>query len=186
MTIKTYVSLTVCLFTLAIGTATRGQTHLGEVRGRVTDPSGAAVPDAPYRLVNESTNDLRQGSSAGDGGFAVAQLQPGAYRLEVEIAGYKASISHATLRVDQRLRLDVQLELGAVTEQVEVSAPSLALDRAATGLGTIVDTDLIQTLPLDGRNFLDLALLVPGARTRRAGLRRDGPGGLRVLGLRRS
>ena len=163
MTIKTYVSLTVCLFTLAIGTATRGQTHLGEVRGRVTDPSGAAVPDAPYRLVNESTNGLRQGSSAGDGGFAVAQLQPGAYRLEVEIAGYKASISHVTLRVDQRLRLDVQLELGAVTEQVEVSAPSLALDRAATGLGTIVDTDLIQTLPLDGRNFLDLALLVPGA-----------------------
>ena len=164
MKIKTYVSLTVCLVALALrSSAARGQTHLGEVRGRVTDPSGAAVPDAPYRLVSEATNSLRRGASGADGSFAVTQLQPGAYRLEVERDGYKTSISRATLGVGQQLRLDVRLELGAVTEQVEVSAPSLAPDRLGTGLSTVIDTQQIETLPLDGRNFLDLTLLVPGA-----------------------
>lgn len=139
MTIKTYVSLAVSLLALASGSAARGQTHLGQIRGRVTDPSGAAVVDAPYRLVNESTNELRQGTSAGDGSFAVIQLQPDAYRLEIEFSGYKTSLSRATLGVDQQLRLDVQLELGAVSEQVEVSAPH-ALDRAAASGSTTVRT----------------------------------------------
>jgi hypothetical protein len=81
MTFKAHVSLLLCLLVPSGGSLALAQTHLGEVRGRVPDPSGAAVPAAPYGLINESTNGSRQGASGGDGSFAVTQLQPGAYRL---------------------------------------------------------------------------------------------------------
>ena len=138
------------------------QTHLGTIRGSVLDPSGAAVSRAAYRLVSEDTTVIRTGSSGSDGQYIVAQLEPGSYRLEVEVPGYKISVSQATLAVDQRLRLDVRLELGTLSEQVVVTAPEPALDRVSTGLGTILDGQQVQTLPLDGRNFLDLTLLAPG------------------------
>ena len=138
------------------------QTHLGTIRGSILDPSGAAVSRAAYRLVSEDTTVIRTGSSGSDGRYVVAQLEPGSYRLEVEIPGYKLSVSQATLAVDQRLRLDVRLELGALSEQVVVTAPEPALDRVSAGLGTVLDNQQVQTLPLDGRNFLELTLLVPG------------------------
>ncbi len=138
------------------------QTHLGTIRGSVLDPSGAAVSLAAYRLVSEDTTVIRSGSSGSDGRYVVAQLEPGSYRLEVEVPGYKLSVSQATLAVDQRLRLDVRLELGTLSEQVVVTAPEPALDRISTGLGTILDGQQVQTLPLDGRNFLELTLLAPG------------------------
>ena len=153
----------VCLFAAVGSTAVFAQTHLGSIRGMVIDPTGAAVPEAPFRLIHEATNVSRSGTSAPDGTFSVSQLQPGPYRLEVEVPNYKTAVHRATLAVDQRLRVDVQLELGAITEQVVVVAPDPALDRVSAGLGTVVDNDYIQELPLDGRNFLELTLLVPGA-----------------------
>ena len=128
----------------------------------ILDPSGAAVGDAVYRLVSQETGLTRTGSSGADGRYIVAQLEPGSYRLEVEVSGYKLSVTQPTLAVDQRLRLDVRLELGTLREQVIVTAPEPALDRVSTGLGTVFDNQQLQTLPLDGRNFLELALLAPG------------------------
>ena len=141
---------------------TLAQTHLGMIRGTVLDPSGAAVSRATYRLVSEDTTVIRTGSSGSDGRYVVAQLEPGSYRLEVEVPGYKLSVSQASLAVDQRLRLDVRLELGTLSEQVVVTAPEPTLDRISAGLGTVLDNQQVQTLPLDGRNFLELALLAPG------------------------
>ena len=138
------------------------QTHLGTIRGSVLDPSGAAVGGATYRLISEDTTIRRTGSSGSDGSYVVAQLEPGAYRLEVEVPGYKLSVSEATLAVDQRLRLDVRLELGTLSEQVVVTAPVPTLDRISTGLATALDARQVQTLPLDGRNFLELTLLAAG------------------------
>ena len=143
-------------------TAVLSQTHLGSIRGTVTDPTGAAVPGAPFQLIHEATNVARTGTSAADGRFSVSQLQPGPYRLEVQVAGYKTAVRQETLAVDQRLRVDLQLELGTVTEQVVVSAAAPALDRGSATLGTLIDSQQIQELPLDGRNFLELTLLVPG------------------------
>ena len=147
---------------LCVGMVPSAQTHLGTIRGSVTDPSGAAVSGAAYRLVSEHTQVVRAGSSGADGGYSVVQLEPGSYRLEVEVPGYKMSVSRATLAVDQRLRLDVRLDLGTLSEQVVVTAPELGLDRISAGLGTVLDNQQVQTLPLDGRNFLELALLAPG------------------------
>ena len=151
-----------CFFLLISVGAVSGQTHLGSIRGTVTDPSAAAVTDAPLRLIHEDTNAVRHVSSADDGSFVVLQLDPGPYRLEVKLSGYKTFINRATLAVDQRMRLDVQLELGTLAEQVEVVAPDTLLDRISAGLGTVVDGKQLESLPLDGRNFLELILLVPG------------------------
>ena len=154
---------TIACWLLLSGLAAVGQTHLGAIRGTVLDPSGAVIPGAPYQLVAEDTNFTRAGTSGGDGDFTFSQLQPGNYRLEVTVPGYKRAVRRATLAVDQRLRLDVTLELGTVTEEVIVSAPGPALDRVSVGVGTVLDYQRIQGLPLDGRNFLELALLAPGS-----------------------
>ena len=138
------------------------QTHLGSIRGSILDPTGASVANATYRLVSEEKGTRRTGASTRNGVYDIAQLEPGSYRLEVEIVGYKLSINQVTLAVNQRLRLDVQLELGTVNEQVIVTAPPLALDQISTGLGTVLENREIQVLPLDGRNYLELALLAPG------------------------
>ena len=152
-----------------VGATVSAQTHLASLRGSVLDPSGAAVGNATYRLVSIDTNVTRTGVSAPDGTYRVAQLEPGGYRLEVEVAGYKMSVSEATLGVDEQLRLDVSLELGTLSEQVVVRAPEPALDRVSSALGTVLDTQQVLSLPLDGRNFLELSLLAPGTAPAAAG-----------------
>ena len=154
--------VTFCLGFINYHTPVMTQTHLGSIRGAILDPTGASVANAIYHLVSQETGISRSGASSRDGIYEITQLQPGSYHLEVEIAGYKLSVSRVTLTVNQRLRLDVQLELGTLSEQVIVTAPPLALDQISTGLGIVLENRRIQVLPLDGRNFLELTLLAPG------------------------
>ena len=156
----------VFLFGLAVswlGTGAAAQTHLAAIRGSVTDPSGAAVAGAALSVTHEETNVTRTATSAGSGSFSVTQLPPGEYRIEVTHSGYKTYVSRATLQVDQHLRVDVPLEIGAITERVVVTAPDTWLDLESATLATAIDNQQIVDLPLDGRNFLELALLAPGA-----------------------
>ena len=147
---------------LGISVTTFGQTHLGSIRVTVFDPTGAVVPDAPLRLIADGTNLTRAATSGRDGAFSFSQLRPGSYQLEVVLAGYKLSVHRATLTVAQSLQVDVTLQIGAINERVFVSAAESALDVASVGLETVIYNDQIEGLPLDGRNFLELALLVPG------------------------
>ncbi len=151
-----------CLGFIDYHTPVMTQTHLGSIRGSILDPTGASISNATYHLVSQETGTSRSGASTRDGIYEITQLQPGSYHLEVKIAGYKLSVIRVTLAVNQRLRLDVQLELGTLSEQVIVTAPPLALDQISTGLGIVLENRRIQMLPLDGRNFLELTLLAPG------------------------
>ena len=140
------------------------QTHLGMLRVTVTDPSGASIPEVSYRLTQETTTVTRSGIGNTNGTISVAQLQPGQYRLELEVDGYRTAMHAFSLAVDERRSITIPLELGPVNEQVTVSAdnPSYLLERSSVALGTVIDEQFIQDLPLDGRNFLELALLAPG------------------------
>ena len=140
------------------------QTHLGTLRVTTTDPSGAAIPEVSYQLTQETTTVTRSGVGNANGTINVAQLQPGPYRLELEVNGYRTAVHTFSLAVDERRSITIPLELGPVREQVTVSAEnsSYLLERSAVALGTVIDEQLIQNLPLDGRNFLELALLAPG------------------------
>ena len=132
------------------------------VRGQVRDASGAAQPGAKATLTQRDTNLIRTVETAADGQYAIAALQPGSYRLEIAQTGFKTYVEEFDLFVSQDLRVDVALQVGAPSEQVLVKAPSVALGRDSTAVGTIVDNVQVVDLPLDGRNFLDLVLLVPG------------------------
>jgi hypothetical protein len=139
------------------------QSHRGAIRGRVEDASGAVVATAEVRAINEATNEVRATATGETGAFVVAELAPGIWRVEIAAPGHKTYVQTLTLEVNQERRADVQLQVGALTERVEVSAPTADLRRDSPALGTVVENRQILDMPLDGRNFLELTLLAPGA-----------------------
>jgi hypothetical protein len=140
-----------------------GQTHRGSIRGTLTDSSGAPLPNLPIKLVQTETSESRVTRTGDLGEFTISALPPGPYRIEVEQTGYKKHSQLATLQVNQALRLDISLEVGPISEELIVNAPEIALRKDSAALGTVIENRQITNLPLDGRNFLELGLLVPGA-----------------------
>ena len=146
----------------ALAAGAHAQSHRASVRGRVTDPAGAPLAGAEVRATREGTNELRRTTTDEGGRFALPELGVGSYRFEVALSGYRALSTRVELRVGQDLWLDAPMEL-TVSQGVEVSAPFLPIDRDSSAMATLIDERQISGLPLDGRNFLELALLAPGA-----------------------
>jgi hypothetical protein len=159
-----YLILLLLLFSSAVTTTTTAQTHRATVRGRVTNITGAQLAGADIRLVHVATNETRSLRTGAEGEFSIPQLPPGAYRLEIEATGYGKYTREFELQVNRTQQLDVTLEVGPLAvEVVNVtdSLPTIQKDTAATG--TVIENRQIVGLPLDGRNFYELSLLVPGA-----------------------
>jgi len=147
----------------AAGTTALSQT--AQVTGRVSDQSGAVVPGAQITLTNTATGINRESVSNDEGYFTIPLVQPGEYRITVKKAGFKPVIqSGVTLNVEQVARLDFTLELGAVTEVVNVEAAAPLLEKENSTLGAVVDNKRVTELPLLGRNPYSLVNLLPGAR----------------------
>lgn len=136
----------------------------GAFSGSVTDPSGAAVATAKVLARNTANGTTREAAVAASGLYQIAGLAPGSYRLEVEAAGFQKFIqSGLQLQVDERLRVDVQLKLGEVSQAVEVSATVSAVNTQDAVLRNVVDARRMTEMPLNGRNALQLVTLTPGA-----------------------
>jgi hypothetical protein len=134
----------------------------GEITGRVNDPSGAAVPGAAISVANIATNAVRQTVTGDSGNYAFPSLPPGTYRVRMEHAGFKASTSdNIDVQVQQSVRLDATLQLGQVSETVEVAAHTDLLQAENATLGAVVENKLITELPLNGRQYLNLVALAP-------------------------
>ncbi len=146
-----------------ISPAVHAQTHRASVRGNVTDSTRARLSGAAIKLIDEDTGKVRETASGNEGEFAVSLLPPGPYRLEVENTGHKRFIQRLTIQVNQEIRVSVTLEVGAITEEVTVVAPRTQLRKDTAALGNVIENRQIIGLPLDGRNFLGLSLLVTGA-----------------------
>ena len=129
------------------------QNHRGVIRGRVQDASGAVVVGAAVTAVNEATNETRATTSGDAGAFALAELAPGPWRVEIGAPGHKTQVQRVVLAVNQDRRADAQLQVGALTERVEVSAPVADVRRDSPAVGTVVENRQILDMPLDGRNF---------------------------------
>ena len=153
-------SLVLLVFVALAGPAA-AQPHRASVRGRVIDASGAPLARAQIKAVKEGTNETRETTTDESGRFALPELAVGTYRLEATLGGYRTYANRTELAVGQDLWLDVPLEL-AVAQAVEVTAPFVPIDRDSAALATLVDQRQVTGLPLDGRNFLELALLAPG------------------------
>ncbi len=151
------------LATLTIASTVFAQNFRGVIRGRVTDSSDRPVPGADLNLVREETSERRKVKTGSAGEYYFTLLAPGQYRLEVEQSGFKKTIHRASLEVNQDLRIDLALQVGSLRDEILVEAPKVALRKDSSALDTVIENTQVVGLPLDGRNFLELGLLVPGA-----------------------
>src|SRR5438552_9046 len=154
---STSILFLVCSFSLL------AQTPSATVVGRVTDPSGGVVPGITVTVTNVDRNVSQQATSNELGDFTIPYLQPGRYTLETKGDGFR-SYKHSDFRlaVDQIMRVDIQLEVGATTESVTVTDTLTVLNTESGSRGEIATEKEITDIPLDGRNFTDLAYLTGG------------------------
>src|SRR5215813_3636292 len=155
------VSLLLAAFssiTLAQSTAT--------LQGSITDPSGAFVSGAKVTVRNQATRFERIATTDSDGNYQVASLPPGVYQVEAQAQGFGAqSVKDLTLEVSRIVVQNFQLKVGEVTQRVEVTADSQVVETATTTVGQVINQRTVQEIPLNGRHFVDLGLLIPGSVT---------------------
>jgi hypothetical protein len=114
-------------------------------------------------VVNGATGERRAVVTDSDGGYRFPNLLPGNYKIEVSQVGFKLYLrDHVTVQVESSVRIDVAMEVGDVTQQIEVSAAAPLLQTENASLSQVVGTRSVQELPLNGRNILNLVNLVPG------------------------
>src|SRR5262245_26752775 len=138
----------------------------GEVTGRVTDPSGAVIPGASVALTNVNTNAVRNVVTAEAGAYTFPSIPPGLYRLRTELPGFKAAVSETfEVQVQQVVRLDMVLQVGQLSETVEVAATADLLQAETASVGAVVENKIITELPLNGRQYLNLVAMAPNTNT---------------------
>lgn len=153
-----------CVFLLS--SLAWAQTPTAEITGTVSDPTNAVVAGATVAITNLGTNLQRVLATNSAGVYDAPSLAPGVYSIRVTMTGFKAEVrNNIEVQVNQVARLNFTLEVGNVSETVEVEAAAPTLETETTTIGTVIENKRIQELPLNGRNYLQLALLVPGATT---------------------
>jgi hypothetical protein len=150
-----------CLF--AVGVIAHAQESRGTLRGRVLDPSGAAIANARLDIVNVGTNVGTAAVTNVERNYEAPYLLAGAYRITVEQSGFKKVVrGPIEVRINDRLTLDFRLELGAVGESVTVTGDATLLETASASVGAVVDKRRITELPIAGGNAYHLARFTPG------------------------
>ncbi len=173
--------LLLCLAVASVSTpsAALAQSVSGTILGTVSDASGSVMGNAKVTVINEGTGFTRTVTSDSNGDYTVPQLPTGRYTVTSEMTGFKAmALSNVELGVDQRVRIDLKLEVGAMTESVSVEATAPLLQTSSSELGTTVTHEQIEALPLNGRNFVNLTRTVPGVLRGIPGSNIDGAGSL--------
>ena len=144
------------------------QSFTATLTGSVSDQSGALIAGAEIIATNAGTNSAAIGKTDGAGRYVIPALTPGQYSVSVQASGFKQMVQTGVrLEIDQRLRVDFQLELGAVSEIVEVSAAAATVQAETSSLGSVVNNRQLLNVPLNSRNAISLMALIPGARPNR-------------------
>ena len=139
------------------------QVTTGTILGTVHDPSGAAIAGAKVTITDVAKGTTTQYQTDQNGEYNAAFLIPGNYTVSVEKEGFKRAVSsNVVLDVDQKARVDVALEVGQVSQTLEVTAAAPLVRSESAELGEVVGQRQVQDLPLNGRNFAQLVNLVPG------------------------
>ncbi|MGI8743086.1 MAG: carboxypeptidase regulatory-like domain-containing protein [Bryobacteraceae bacterium] len=162
---RNYRLFVIVAILLPISTA-GAQTITGSVTGTVIDSSGAVVANAKITAVNTGTNLNYTAQTNNTGIYNLRFLPAGSYTLAAEIAGFKKAVVPVfQLDVDQTARVDLTLEVGEITQSVEITAVAPILQTESAQTGDVITAAKAESLPLNGRNFVSLTLLVPGSIT---------------------
>src|SRR5437870_7832686 len=157
------VWLLISVLMCVVASASAGaQVTTADVVGKVTDATGAVVPGAQVTVTNLGTNIARTVTADERGDYVVNLLAIGRYAVRVEVAGFKTFTVELTLVAGDRARVDAKMEIGQTSETVQITAELPALQTDSSTLGTAITGKLVQDLPLNGRNYVQLAQLVPG------------------------
>ncbi|MDW8131698.1 MAG: carboxypeptidase regulatory-like domain-containing protein, partial [Bryobacterales bacterium] len=178
-------ALSVLIVWLLAAAPLGGQFETATVLGTIRDPSGAVVAAAKVTLENLETGISATTQTDEMGNYHFFNVRVGTYRVRAEAPGFKQAVADAfTVTVAARQRVDLKLEVGTATESITVTGAALALETETSSRGTIVSTQQVVNLPLNGRAYADLALLAPGVRRSMIASSRDAS--FNVNGMRSS
>ncbi len=157
--------IAVLLLMICGGLSVQGQTNFGRISGSVKDANGAGIPNANVTITNTATNSARTVVTDGDGFYTATNLPVGAYVIAAVANGFKkAEQAGLALAADSRLTVDLALEPGQVTETVQVTtAVGETVNTTSGEVARVVDQRQVQNLALNGRNYMQLVTLIPGA-----------------------
>jgi Carboxypeptidase regulatory-like domain len=157
---RVFVVLLACVAPL------HAQTPSGEISGVVTDPSGASMPGVTITLTNQGTNAVREVVTNEAGLYVMPALPPGVYTLKATLTGFRTlERKNIEVQVGSANRISIALEVGQLAEIIEVAGGTPLLQTENSAVGTVIENRAIVELPLNGRNYLQLASLIPGATT---------------------
>ena len=161
------------------------QKDAGSIVGSVKDPSGAIVANAKVTITDVEHGQTSSTTTNTEGEFVVSPLRVGRYTVTVEQTGFKKAISDPiSLDVQQRVAINIVLQVGQITESVVVSGATPLLETETSELGQVVDSQRVANLPLNGRNFAQLALLTAGTAPSEPGARDEQSFGFSAGGAR--
>jgi hypothetical protein len=151
------------------------QNAQGTIVGHVSDPSGQGVVGAKITVLNTGTSVTNEFTTNGAGDYVVVNLIPGAYEVTAEAPGFQTAHANGLqLQVEQTLRQDFTMKLGQVSEEVTVSAASQMVNTDNATIGNVMTADLIEALPLNGRDFTNLLSIDAGATNLSGGIQATG------------
>ncbi len=162
--------LTVVLFSVLLNLSLVGifapkasaQTSYGTIAGTVTDASGGAITDAQVTITNQASGEKRVQPTTAEGFYNFVNLVPGTFRVEVEKTGFKrAAHPDVIVEVDQTARIDFTMQVGEVSQTIEVTGETPLLQAETSSLGQVVEGRKVAELPLNGRNVFNLITLAP-------------------------
>jgi hypothetical protein len=151
------------VLSLLVPASLAAQTHRASVRGTIYDPNKAAIPGARISVTRLETGEVRATTTNNDGEYAITSLPAGGYEIKVESTGFGNNVQKIELLVNQEQRLDIDLRLNGPAIDYDVVGEPAPLKKDSASLGTVIENQQVTGLPLDGRNFYELSLLVPGA-----------------------
>ncbi len=141
-----------------------GQAISGRLLGTILDPTGAGIPGAQVTITNQDTGIVAKLETDTVGNYLAPSLPPGVYTVKVEATGFRSAISTDNrVNIAQPTRVDIRLEVGTVSESIEVKANTVLVQSTSSDLGETVEKQQVESLPLNGRIFAQLVQLVPGS-----------------------
>ena len=161
-----YAWVLVLLLAVSGPSRLHAQQYFGAITGNVTDPSGGGIPQVAMTVTNTATGVTRQGNTNQFGEYTIGSLTPGTYSVKAQHSGFQTTeVPEVTVQVAVTATIPIVMQLGTTLQTVEVTAVAPQLDAASATVGTVVNNASVVQLPLNGRSYTQLLLLVPGTVT---------------------